>query len=55
MTTGQDRRVAEVRRVQELRRSAAAQPVPSGKQYKRRSKHPGNGVHWDRRNRGEEN
>lgn len=34
-----DRRADEVRRVQELRRSSASTPVPSGKIYKRRPKH----------------
>lgn len=32
-------RKEEVRRVQELRRSSAARPRPSGKQYRRRPKH----------------
>lgn len=31
---------AQVRRVQELRRSAAASPRPSGKAYRRQVKHP---------------
>lgn len=38
----------EVRRVQELRRSSAASPVPSGKQYKRRPKHLGSKVQWSK-------
>jgi len=32
-------RKEEVRRVQELRRSSAARPVPSGKRYQRKAKH----------------
>jgi hypothetical protein len=31
--------VSRVRRVQELRRSNAATPIPSGKRYRRPSKH----------------
>jgi hypothetical protein len=37
---------AKVRQVQELRRSNAARPIPSGKQYRRRPKHK---VQWNRR------
>lgn len=33
------RREERVRRVQELRRSSAAEPVPSGRAYRRRPKH----------------
>ena len=39
----------QVRRVQELRRSAAASPVPSGKRYQRRPKYK---VQWEKTERG---
>lgn len=36
---GYAKRTEQVRRVQELRRSNAATPVPSGRTYRRREKH----------------